>query len=117
MKNKYVRNPERNAINRQTFFEKLYPDIPKEGVYCIYNEIKELIYVGESNNLPRRMAEHIGGYDKTKSFHKGKLENSFVKDYYTYKIIETKTLKERLIKEIELEFEYEPEYNKRWQRS
>jgi excinuclease UvrABC nuclease subunit len=117
MKNKYVRNPEKNAINRQAFFEKLYPDIPREGVYCIYNEIEELIYVGESNNLPRRMAEHIGGYDKTKSFHKGELDSCFVKDHYTYKIIETKTLKERLIKEIELEFEYEPEYNKRWRRN
>jgi len=110
----YKRTPEQNRTSRQKFFEKMYPDAPREGVYIIKNEISNIVYIGESNNLPRRLAEHVGGYDKTKSFHKGKLDSCFVKEFYSYEVIETTSKQERLIKEIELEFKHEPKYNKRW---
>lgn len=115
-KKKYKRDPVKNAKNRQVFFDKMYPGVPKEGVYLIYDELKQLVYVGESNNVPRRLAEHIGGYDIKKSFHKGKLDTCFVKEYYTFEIIKTLDFKDRLIKEIEIEFKYKPLYNKRWEK-
>jgi len=110
----YKRTTEQNRVARQIFFEKLYPNVPREGVYIIKNEIGDIVYIGESNNLPRRLAEHVGGYDKSKSFHKGKLDNCFVKEFYNYEVIETSSKQERLIKEIELEFKYQPKFNKRW---
>tara|TARA_R110000744_G_scaffold348151_1_gene453675 strand:+ start:1205 stop:1549 length:345 start_codon:yes stop_codon:yes gene_type:complete len=111
----YKRTSEQNRAAKQRFFEKLYPNVPREGVYTIKDEIGNIVYIGESINLPKRLAEHVGGYDKSKSFHKGKLDTGFVREFYSYEIVETTNKQERLIKEIELEFKHEPKYNKRWQ--
>ena len=85
-----------------------------EIVYIIKDETGEIIYVGETTNGPRRLAEHFG-YDKSKAFHKGQFKKAYCKEFWTYEVIETTNKQERLIKEIELEFKHEPKYNKRWQ--
>ena len=87
--------------------------LPK-GDHIIYDENKEVIYVGETINGPRRLAEHFG-YDKSKAFHKGQFKKAYCKEFWSYEVIETTSKQERLIKEIELEFKHEPKYNKRWQ--
>lgn len=97
---------------RQTKFEKDFP-VPRQIVYIIKDENEEIIYVGETVNGPRRLAEHFG-YDKTKAFHKGQFKKQYCKEFWTYEVIETFTKEERLIKEIELEFKYQPKFNKRW---
>ena len=98
---------------RKKLFNKEFP-VPMEIVYIIKDETGEVIYVGESINGPRRLAEHFG-YDKSKAFHKGQFKKSFCKEFWTYEVIEVSCKKERLIKEIELEFKHEPKYKKRWQ--
>jgi len=98
---------------RKKLFNKEFP-VPMEVVYVIKDENGEVIYVGESINGPRRLAEHFC-YDKSKAFHKGQFKKSFCKEFWTYEVIEVSCKKERLIKEIELEFKYKPKYNKRWQ--
>ena len=87
--------------------------VPMEIVYIIKDETGEVIYIGESVNGPRRLAEHFG-YDKSKAFHKGQFKKEYCKEFWTYEVIETFTKEERLIKEIELEFKYQPKFNKRW---
>jgi predicted GIY-YIG superfamily endonuclease len=98
---------------RKKLFDKEFP-VPMEIVYIIKDETGEIIYVGESVNGPRRLAEHFG-YDKSKAFHKGQFKKAYCKEFWTYEFIETTNKQERLIKEIELEFKHEPKYNKRWQ--
>ena len=112
----WKRNPDKNRKNRQDFFDRMYPDVPRQGVYIIKDETQQIVYVGESNNLPRRLAEHIGGYDVKKSFHKGQLESNFVKEFYQYDIIETSDLYTRLRTELDYEFEHKPKYNIRWRK-
>ena len=92
--------------------KKEFP-VPMEIVYIIKDETGEVIYIGESVNGPRRLAEHFG-YDKSKAFHKGQFKKEYCKEFWTYEVIETFTKEERLIKEIELEFKYQPKFNKRW---
>jgi predicted GIY-YIG superfamily endonuclease len=98
---------------RKKLFNKEFP-VSMEIVYIIKDETGEIIYVGESVNGPRRLAEHFG-YDKSKAFHKGQFKKAYCKEFWTYEVIETISKQERLIKEIELEFKHEPKYNKRWQ--
>ena len=101
----------RKAITK--LHNKEFP-VPMEIVYIIKDETGEIIYVGETTNGPRRLAEHFG-YDKSKAFHKGQFKKAYCKEFWTYEVIETTSKQERLIKEIELEFKHEPKYNKRWQ--
>ncbi len=102
----------RNAINRQTFFDKHFP-LPRKTVYLIKNELDEVVYVGESNNTPRRVAEHFG-YDQSKAFDKGELDKDFKREFYSYEIAwEGDSHEERLLTEIKLEFKYKPKWNKR----
>lgn len=100
--------------SRAKFFDKEFP-VAMEIVYIIKDETDEIIYVGETVNGPRRLAEHFG-YDKSKAFHKGQFKKAYCKEFWTYEVIETFSKKERLIKEIELEFKHEPKYNRRWQK-
>jgi excinuclease UvrABC nuclease subunit len=112
----YVTGENRRATvkkAREKLFNKQFP-VPKEIVYVIQDENKKVIYVGETVNGPRRLAEHFG-YDKSKAFHKGQFKKAYCKKFWSYDYVETTTKEERLIKEIELEFEYQPIYNKRWQ--
>jgi hypothetical protein len=85
---------------RKKLFNKEFP-VPMEIVYIIKDETGEIIYVGESVN--------------SKAFHKGQFKKAYCKEFWTYEVIEVFSKKERLIKEIELEFKHEPKYNKRWQ--
>ena len=107
-------NKRRKTVRKaiQNKFEKEFP-VPHQIVYIIKDENEEVIYVGETVNGPRRLAEHFG-YDKTKAFHKGQFKKDFCNEFWTYEIIEVFSKKERLIKEIELEFLHQPKFNKRW---
>ena len=112
----YVTDEARRATvkkARAKLFNKEFP-VPMEIVYIIKDVDGEIIYVGETVNGPRRLAEHFG-YDKSKAFHKGQFKKAYCKEFWTYEVIETFSKQERLIKEIELEFKHEPKYNKRWQ--
>ena len=112
----YVTDEARRATVRKAraaLFNKEFP-VVMEIVYIIKDETDEVIYVGETVNGPRRLAEHFG-YDKSKAFHKGQFKKAYCKEFWTYEVIATFSKQERLIKEIELEFKHEPKYNKRWQ--
>ena len=112
----YITDEQRRATvkkARSTLFNKEFP-VAMEIVYIIKDETGEIIYVGETVNGPRRLAEHFG-YDKSKAFHKGQFKKAYCKEFWTYEVIETFSKQERLIKEIELEFKHKPKYNKRWQ--
>ena len=112
----YVTDEARRATvlkARAKLFNKEFP-VAMEIVYIIKDETDDIIYVGETVNGPRRLAEHFG-YDKSKAFHKGQFKKAYCKEFWTYEVIETFSKQERLIKEIELEFKHEPKYNKRWQ--
>lgn len=113
--NGYANTESRRATVRKArikLHNKEFP-VPMEIVYIIKDETGEVIYIGESVNGPRRLAEHFG-YDKSKAFHKGQFKKEYCKEFWTYEVIETFTKEERLIKEIELEFKYQPKFNKRW---
>ena len=113
--NGYANTESRRATVRKArikLHKKEFP-VPMEIVYIIKDETGEVIYIGESVNGPRRLAEHFG-YDKSKAFHKGQFKKEYCKEFWTYEVIETFTKEERLIKEIELEFKYQPKFNKRW---
>jgi len=114
----YITDEERRATTvkkaRAKLFNKEFP-VAMEIVYIIKDETDEIIYVGETVNGPRRLAEHFG-YDKSKAFHKGQFKKAYCKEFWTYEVIETFSKQERLIKEIELEFKHEPKYNRRWQK-
>ena len=113
--NGYKNTESRRATVRRArvkLHNKEFP-VPMEIVYIIKDETGEVIYIGESVNGPRRLAEHFG-YDKSKAFHKGQFKKEYCKEFWTYEVIETFTKEERLIKEIELEFKYQPKFNKRW---
>ena len=97
---------------RAALFNREFP-VPMQIVYIIKDENKDIIYVGETVNGPRRLSEHFG-YDKSKAFHKGQFKKQYCREFWTYEVIETFTKEERLIKEIELEFKYQPKFNKRW---
>jgi len=112
----YITDENRRATvkkSREKLFSLSFP-VPKEIVYIIKDEKGDIIYVGETVNGPRRLAEHFG-YDKSKAFHKGQFKKAYCKEFWTYEVVETFSKQERLIKEIELEFKHEPKYNKRWQ--
>jgi len=112
----YITDENRRATvkkARAKLFNKEFP-VPMEIVYIIKDVDGEIIYVGETVNGPRRLAEHFG-YDKSKAFHKGQFNKAYCKEFWTYEVIETFNKQERLIKEIELEFKHQPKYNKRWQ--
>ena len=112
----YITDENRRATvkkSREKLFSLAFP-VPKEIVYIIKDEKGDIIYVGETVNGPRRLAEHFG-YDKSKAFHKGQFKKAYCKEFWTYEVVETFSKQERLIKEIELEFKHEPKYNKRWQ--
>jgi predicted GIY-YIG superfamily endonuclease len=112
----YITDENRRATvkkARAKLFNKEFP-VPMEIVYIIKDVDGEIIYVGETVNGPRRLAEHFG-YDKSKAFHKGQFKRAYCKEFWTYEVIETFNKQERLIKEIELEFKHQPKYNKRWQ--
>ena len=113
--NGYENTESRRATVRKArikLHNKEFP-VPMEIVYIIKDETGEVIYIGESVNGPRRLAEHFG-YDKSKAFHKGQFKKEYCKEFWTYDVIETFTKEERLIKGIELEFKYQPKFNKRW---
>ena len=112
----YITDENRRATvkkARAKLFNKEFP-VPMEIVYIIKDVDGEIIYVGETVNGPRRLAEHFS-YDKSKAFHKGQFNKAYCKEFWTYEVIETFNKQERLIKEIELEFKHQPKYNKRWQ--
>lgn len=101
-----------NAAATQKHKEKYFP-VPYNIVYMIKDEYNDIIYIGETTNGPKRLAEHFG-WDNSKSFHKGQFKREYCLEFWTYEFIETYSKEERLIKEIELEFKYEPRYNSRW---
>ena len=70
----------------------------------IYNKAKEM----EKQQI---IDAHLNGQAE---FHKGQFKREYCLEFWTYEFIETYSKEERLIKEIELEFKYEPRYNSRW---
>ena len=113
--NGYIMSEERRLSMqkaRKKYCEKHFP-VPNNIVYIIKNESNEIIYIGESVNGPRRLAEHFSSC-KVKSFHKGQFKQKFTRKFWTYEFIEVNSKRDRLIKEIELEFKHQPKFNKRW---
>jgi len=97
---------------RKKYCVKHFP-VAENIAYLIKDETGEVIYVGETSNGPKRLAEHFSSC-KCKSFHKGQFKQKFTREFWTYEVFECKDKRERLIKEIELEFEIQPKFNKRW---
>jgi predicted GIY-YIG superfamily endonuclease len=97
---------------RKKYCEKHFP-VPHNIAYSIKDETGEVIYVGETANGPKRLAEHFSSC-KVKSFHKGQFKQAYAREFWTYEVFECKNKRDRLIKEIELEFEIQPRFNKRW---
>mgnify|MGYP000695842724 FL=1 len=80
--NGYVNTESRRATVRKAkakLHNKEFP-VPMEIVYIIKDETGEIIYVGETTNGPRRLAEHFG-YDKSKAFHKGQFKKAYCKEF------------------------------------
>ena len=78
--NGYANTESRRATVRKArikLHNKEFP-VPMEIVYIIKDETGEVIYIGESVNGPRRLAEHFG-YDKSKAFHKGQFKKAYCK--------------------------------------
>jgi len=97
---------------RKKYCIKHFP-VAENIVYSIKDETGEVIYVGETVNGPRRLSEHFSSC-KVKSFHKGQFKQKFTREFWTYEVFECRDKRERLIKEIELEFRFQPRFNKRW---
>jgi predicted GIY-YIG superfamily endonuclease len=100
---------------RKKYCEKHFP-IAHNIAYLIKDETGEVIYVGETANGPKRLAEHFSSC-KVKSFHKGQFKQKYTREFWTYEVFECKNKRDRLIKEIELEFKLKPRFNKRWKNN
>ena len=97
---------------RKKYCEKHFP-VAHNIAYSIKDETGEVIYVGETANGPKRLAEHFSSC-KVKSFHKGQFKQKYTREFWTYEVFECENKRDRLIKEIELEFKLKPRFNKRW---
>ncbi|MEH7355681.1 GIY-YIG nuclease family protein [Neobacillus drentensis] len=84
-----------------------YKKVPnyKRGVYIIENDKKEVLYIGQSDNLRHRIKYHFIG--------KSKNTNYFYKEMYKCSMYYIDYYGDRNIKEKELILKMKPKYNKK----
>jgi group I intron endonuclease len=80
-------------------------DKNKSGIYCIYNKVNGKKYVGKSNNIYRRIWEHVNYLDRSDKNENRYLINAwhkYGKENFDYKVLEYLDCDNELLAEKEL---------------
>src|SRR5579885_1854932 len=99
---------DKKTVEKDSQIELALSQLPKDpGVYRMYDDADQLIYVGKAKNLKNRVRSY---FQKNKSQHSPKVI-AMVQQIHHFDTIVTDTEIEALILEANLVKQYHPKYN------